>query len=172
MRNADTRTMRVLRVRSRDCRMRRVPLILALSATAVACDPAKFASFAVAPLPVPAMDSAQRAVFASTARVAASHGLEPVAPRVSDSGNPSGWSHCFTRSTVFLCGRTRDGEVHFQLRQSLTRRFTPWADSLRRDLLGSLRSEFGAERVWECTGRPERGPGRAGCAPPTPPDGR
>jgi hypothetical protein len=145
-------------------------LLAALALCCVACafDPSTYASFAVAPRATAGGDSLAQAVFATVGRIGARHGLQTVDPRGADNQNDEGWQQCFTRPSLFLCGKVKDREVQFELRQVLTPRFSPDADSLRRELLDSLRAQFGADRVRECKWQVERDQRRSGCAPRTP----
>jgi hypothetical protein len=146
----------------------RAPLALALCCVVGACDPSTYASFAVAPCGTAGGDSLVQAVFATVARIGARRGLQTVEPGGADNRNDEGWQQCLTRPSLFLCGKVKDGEVQFELRQVLTPRFSPAADSLRRELLDSLRAQFGADRVRECKWQVERDQRRSGCAPRAP----
>jgi hypothetical protein len=64
-----------------------------------------------------------------------------------------------------LCGKVLDGEIQFKVYQSKSAQFTPWADSLRRELLDSLRVQFGPERVRECEWHAASVASRSGCPP-------
>jgi len=143
----------------------RVLLGLGVCCVAAGCDPVKYASFAVAPDPTVGVDSAGQAAFAVAARVATRRGLTRFDPTGPDGRNAEGWKQCFTRSSLFLCGKVKDREVQFRFYQVRTFEFTPTADSLRRELLDSLRVEFGQQRVRECRWEAARDPRRSGCVP-------
>ena len=55
---------------------------------------------------------------------------------------------CFARETLIACGRTTSGRVEFYFRQD--QGFKPWADSVRQEVVDSLRNAFGAAAVQEC----------------------
>jgi hypothetical protein len=67
---------------------------------------------------------------------------------------------------LFLCAKVKDREVQFELRQRFTSRFSLSGESLRRELLDSLRARFGEERVRECKWRVERDRQQSGCPAP------
>jgi len=103
-------------------------------------------------------------VFALVTRIAYRLGLrEEDRPRLQRCG---GIRECFgqeyDRHRLLLCGKGKDGEVHFVLDETLTSEFSNHADSVRA-LLDSLRGRYGAAAVRELKWRYERGVQRSGC---------
>ena len=70
------------------------------------------------------------------------------------------------------CGKVKDREIQFRLFETMARQYTPRADSLRRELLDSLRARFGERSVRECTWQHEHDLKRSGCAASSQGDGR
>jgi hypothetical protein len=118
-------------------------LVILTAATTCADD----AAIAVAPGPAANVESASDRAFAATGAVAGRHRLEPF---VASNQAEERWRQCFIRETFILCGKVNAPEVQFYMYQSRTTRFTPWADSVRREMLDTLRTEFGESRVREC----------------------
>ena len=140
----------------------RVLLVLCLSS--VACDPAKYAAIQVAPQSTQG-DSAARAALALVARIAERHGLA-VYPTLDAKGhNPQGWAECFAKPYLFLCAKLRGREAQLELVEHKTAGFTTAGNSLRRELMDSLRAHFGPQRVRECKWRAASDPTQAGCPP-------
>ena len=118
------------------------------------------------------IDSASQAAFELAARVSARRGL---ASSASPDPRDTTWTRCFTRhdlreatghrSDVHLCGKVRGREILFLLRQVMSSDFTPQVDSLRVELLDSLRVRFGEQEVRECEWDNEYDPRRSGCRP-------
>ena len=135
--------------RLKDIRVR-VPFALGACVLVMACDTAKYASFAVlAPAPVTA-DSIRDNVFATVERLARRRGLEPAGVTDAAGQNPDGWEHCFAKPYLFLCGKVDGPRFQFELRQFLQGySLRPANDSLRREVMDSLRSQFGVEIVVE-----------------------
>jgi hypothetical protein len=115
-----------------------------LAATLSTCDPVKKASFGVTPGTAGGRDSSAEAAFGTIARVAGRYGLREVDPADAAGKNEQGWLRCFTVDTVFVCAKRRGPEVQVEMRQRLAGRFSPWADSLRRELVDSLRAPVGS----------------------------
>ena len=136
-------------------------MALMLGDTATSC--LASAAIAVMPASTVSTDSAAPTAFALAARVAARRGLTPF--RAPDQDEEA-WNACFTRETFFLCGKMYGREIQFEMYQARTPRFTPWADSVRVELLDSLRTRFGAPGVRECEWRISHAPPGSGCAPP------
>ena len=123
----------------------RILMVLSVAFLSTACDPAKYVKFSVAPPAAVASDSGVRAeTFALVTRIGVRNGLRAVAP---SGRNDQGWDTCLTRETLFLCGKASGPEIHFEMRQALSARLTPWADSLRREIVDSLRNKFGSGAV-------------------------
>jgi hypothetical protein len=144
--------------RRKDCMVRSLMLCLCLLMT-VACDPVRNAGIAVSARPGIAVDSSQSAGFARDAfalaeRVARRRGLELANPN-------NQWNMCAAKRDLWplfqFCGRVNDGEPQFLLSQMGKLRFTPSTDSLRRELLDSLRDRFPRDSVRECEWVAERG---------------
>jgi hypothetical protein len=115
-----------------------------------ACDPAHFAYFAISPHPNEGSDSGLAAVFSLVERIARRHGLS--AQRPIDP--VEGWRACFGAHSVTICGKTLDNEAQFTLSEwSGFGGFHAATDSLRREMLDSLRAAFGTAAVRECRWR-------------------
>jgi hypothetical protein len=106
----------------------------------------------VAPRPVVRSDKAARAAFATSAmalleQIARADSLEPVVPQ----DQLSEWTTCFQhREPGFrVCGRMEDSVMRIQFAQK--GRFYGQGDAVRREVIESLRSAFGKNRVRECT---------------------
>jgi hypothetical protein len=139
---------------------------LVLVCTATSC--VTTAALAVAPGPEAPADSTVETVLAVADTVARRRGLAP---------HPQGdqWRRCWARydlreptghrSDLFLCGKVREREVQFQLRQVMTTELSWQADSLRRELLDSLRVRYGGLAVRECEWQNEPDPRSSGCPP-------
>lgn len=124
--------------------------IILLAFLVTGCDPRATAGIAVRPPVAMATDSAARAAFAIAGRIAGRYGFEADDP--TSHANPEGWQQCYTRPGNFLCGKTRGRDVFVLLSQYPTFRLTSRVEALRRELLDSLRNQFGAERVRVCRG--------------------
>ena len=147
------------------------PIALIVVCTATSC--VTSTAIVVVPSPSASIDSAARAAYELAGRVAARRGLAP-----SESPYPTDttWARCFVKddlidpekfkTDVILCGKVRDREIQFQLQQVMSSSLTPRVDSLRRELLDSLRVQFGEGSVRECERHNERDPRKAGCRPP------
>lgn len=86
-------------------------------------------------------------MFALVARLSERSGLTTADPRDANGRNAEQWRACWGRETVRLCGKTSGSNVTFEMRQALATRFSPWAESLRRELVDSLRADYGAASV-------------------------
>ena len=134
-------------------------MLLPVLLLASACDPAKAAYFAVAPQPSPG-DSSTTDAFALVERIVERHGLTPSQIRDGEQY----WRFCLGVRTLSICGKTIDGEAQFQMIERGYWR--PRSDSLRRELLDSLRPRFGTAAVRECRRwQAGRELGRDGCPP-------
>ena len=131
--------------------------ILVMLAPSVGTSCTAFGALALAPSPAVPTDRIARASFPIVARLAGRYGLA--------GAHGQAWPECFSRETFHLCGKIKDGEVQLRMYQAMTPHFTPWADSLRRELLDSLRLEVGVSAVRECQWRLERDDARSGCPP-------
>ena len=138
----------------------RTRIVAGLCMAVVACDPIGFAAIQVAPTPGTNADSTAQHAFASVARITARRGLQPFDVARQDY---KGWTECFNRSTLFICGKLRSGEAPFQLRQA--HRLGMEALNIKRELLDSLRGQFGTVRVGECKWVDEQSPDLTGCVP-------
>jgi hypothetical protein len=137
---------------------------LAVLCTATVCSTGT--SIVVAPPPAVTLDSADRAALALTARVTARRGLKRHDLHdLGGEGRPAREVPCFARDTFFVCESVDGPEVELSIGQTMTTGFAPWADSVRAELLDSLRAEFGASRVRECKEQRRR----RGCPSPAPP---
>jgi hypothetical protein len=138
----------------------RALLALGLCCAVVGCDPAQSGAIALAPHPAIRVDSARHAAFGLVARVAKRRGLEAFDPKDREEED---WIECLGKSSLILCGKVNDGEVQFRMWERI--RFSPQADSLRHELLDSLRAQFGRPWVRECEWRIAHAPRRSGCPP-------
>ena len=111
-----------------------------------ACDTVGSAAIALAPRPDAGADTTRAAALALVSRVAQRRGLEPIPPRNLNTG--LGFAYCLTRRGLFLCGKVHAEEAQFLMYQ--LGYLTAASDSVRREILDSLRSQFGASRVREC----------------------
>jgi hypothetical protein len=138
----------------------RITLVAGLCAVVIACDPIGFGAIQVAPAPTANADSTAQHAFAAVARITARRGMQPFDVALQDY---KGWTECFNRSTLFICGKLRSGEAQFQLWQS--HRLGKEALNIKLELLDSLRSQFGTVRVGECKWVDEQSPDLTGCVP-------
>lgn len=77
------------------------------------------------------------------------------------------WHQCFSHVSLFLCDKLYKAEVQLWIYEGAMH-FHPPADSLRQELLDSLRAHVGTSHVRECEWRTsESGPG-SGCKPMAP----
>jgi hypothetical protein len=102
-------------------------------------------AIAVAPQPTAVADSSRQHALALTTRLATGRGFEPFVP--GDKAE-QGWTDCFTRSQFYFCDKVKEQEIQFLMWQYV--RFSPEAESFRRELMDSLRATFGASSVREC----------------------
>jgi hypothetical protein len=117
-------------------------------------------------------DSAAQVAFAVTAGLAARHQLRE---DTSAYRRDAGWTRCYatpersSRERFFiahLCERVAGRGLQFLLIQN-GKGFTPLTDSLRHELIDSLRVRFGEGAVRECPQVDVRGDPPPGCLPPT-----
>jgi len=141
-------------------RTRSIALASLLLGTCLATTCTVTDAVALAPSPAMPSDSISRFSFALVERLAARHGLTAWRPSNSST---KGWPECFSRETFHLCGKLKDGEVHWRMYQARTTRFTLWADSIRRELRDSLGAKFGVGGVRDCQWRLERDDAKSGC---------
>ena len=141
--------------------------LLAVWLVASACDPAGGAYFGVALPQRPQGDSSTAEAFALVERIVERHGLTPW-PMTDRAKN---WRTCLGLQTLHICGKTIDGEAQFRM---IDRGYwKPNSESLRRELLDSLRARFGTAAVRECR-RWQAGSdaSRDGCPPLRTTDGK
>lgn len=136
---------------------------LAFVSTATTCSTLK--AIAVAPAAEASLDSAGRVAIALVERVTARRGLKPHDPGEAFRAGREGVI-CFASRGLIVCGNVKTPEVQFSLTEVGSIGFTPWADSVHREVMDSLRVEFGASRVREC----EWEAPRRGCPPLAPRD--
>ena len=118
--------------------------VLSAVSTATTCSATQ--GIAVAIGPAFTLDSAASAGFSVTERIAVRHGMAS-----SDSLAPN--NRCFFRNSFSLCGKVKDRELQFRMIQSGTTQIWGFADTVRTELLDSLRSEFGIAQVRQCEWR-------------------
>ena len=111
-----------------------------------ACDRVRFATVTLSPAPSASIDSvrlpepdAQRA-FALASRLATRHGLDPHVPTHSES---SSRSSCFLRASLLFCMKSSPALVEFRLSEMGAQ----YGEPLRRELVDSLRSQFGESSI-------------------------
>ena|SRR5947209_5830207 len=137
-------------------------LVLLVVCTATSCT----RTTGIAVRPSVSLDSGSLAdtAFALVARLSKQHELTPyTVAGLSEEGLNTCYSRSYDDKQLLLCGKTKDGEVQFMLREYMTSQFTPHADSLRNALLDSLRAHFGEQSARECKWRFERNPKQSGC---------
>lgn len=141
--------------------MKRICLIL-VCLFAAGCDPVQSTGIAIAPAPMGGPDSA--VAFTLASRIAQRHGLTEIG-YTSAADQAQGWHQCFgiPQSNFSLCGKTVDGEVQFRAFEGLKFRFNPVADTVRRELIDSLRGTFGTKMVRECAWEVAVNPRLSGC---------
>jgi len=120
----------------------RLLAILALLVVSTATSCSAFATYVLTPPANASVDSVSRDAFGVVARVAAARDL-----RVFEAKGE--YAKCFVRQSFFLCEKLAGSVIEFQIRQGGTAYFTPWADSLRSELVDSLRGRFGPFAVLE-----------------------
>jgi hypothetical protein len=102
--------------------------------------------------------------FAIAARVSQQYGLVARSPK---EPTLKALSMCYEQDyqgrEILLCGKTKNSEVHFMLRETMTAQLTPHADSLRKALVDSLRARFGALSARECKWEYQRDESQSGC---------
>ena len=139
----------------------KLALVLGVCWLALACDPARQIGIAVEPRPVMLTDSVRQAAYAVAGRVSAQHGLAPF------DSKETYWHQCFLNGNLRICGKPSERGVEFYLFEGLAPRWSPRADSVRRELLASLRAQFGDRWVRECAWVQPRDPRQAACTPAT-----
>ena len=151
--------------------MRMLALVaLVLVSTATSC----ITSTGIAISPIPALDSSSvvERTFALVQRVGVRRGMQPY---TAPDEREEGWMRCFAQELtqnrkLQLCGKLKDHQVHLRLSEIMASRFSPHADSVRAELLDSLRAEFGAPALRECEWRYEYDSRRSGCSLSAQPD--
>ena len=142
----------------------RFVMILALIAVCSATSCIKTTGIAVRPSVVVDSSTLADSAYAVVGRVGRQYGLVQRSPAELGLND---LSVCYKRDyenrDVVLCGKTKRGEVHFMLDESMTSRFTPPVDSLRRALLDALRSKFGEQSTRECKWEFQRDAAQSGC---------
>lgn len=138
-------------------RFKLIWLALALCGIVMGCDPAKHMAIAVTPAPSADPNATGQRVLALVTRIAQRHALEPF------EWKEVAFERCFSKRGFYMCGKQYQSETHLRLWQVKTFGFSPPADSLRRELLDSLRSTFGAQQVRECKWRTAPDPRQSGC---------
>lgn len=134
-------------------------------ALAATCTPNRDIGIAVSPRNTANANTMQAAAFDLGARIARRFGLTE---RNVEQVKLLRAHECFSRSSptaLTLCVKPLDGEAQFWLHEFVRESFTPTADSLRRQLLDSLRAQFGHDRVRECSWEFPSDRNRSGCLP-------
>ena len=144
--------------------------LAALSVASMATSCVTTTAIAVNLGPDSVTDSVAADVSALVERIVARHGF---------GAEPGGAGHnrCWARRRVresqgrqtdlYLCESRRAPELQFQLDQVMTTRLTPIGETIRRELLDSLRVRYGASAVRECRWTYDRDRARSGCPPLT-----
>src|SRR5262245_8120766 len=132
-----------------EIRLARFVTLAVFSAVSTATTCSQTQGIAVAIGPEFSLDSAASAGFSVTERIAVRHGMSAMAS--TDSLATS--NRCFFRRSFSLCGKVKGRELQFRMIQSGTTRIVGFADTVRIELLDSLRSEFGIAQVRQCEWR-------------------
>lgn len=140
--------------------MTRLLAFVFLVTAATACDPSQIRAIQVAPRTAQAPDSDAAGALALVERIATRHGLTVVRLARRDD---YGWSSCFARSALVVCGKVRAAEAQVQIREAP--RLSPAGLRLRSEMLDSLRARFDASRVRECRWTDKRDLRDSGCPP-------
>ena len=132
--------------------MRRlIPLLLCCFTAG--CDPAPIFNMALAPQPALPSSVVRDSAFDLAARVARQHGLV-----AAQDDNTPGLYECHWRDHLSLCVKSIDTYVAFRMVEPMRPRWSAYADSVRRELVDSLRARYGADAVRNCrirlTGKP------------------
>ncbi len=136
--------------------MKPIAGLIALLAICLATTCSTSTAIAITPATAEPLETVADSIFATVAQTVSSRGLKPY-QRVEQKG----FKACFAKENLFLCGKVNDPEIHLLLYQTGTTRFSPWADSLRHELVDNLRRQFGESRVRECKWQTKRD----GCPP-------
>jgi hypothetical protein len=139
---------------------------IVLVSSATTCS--TIATIAVAPAPGASLDSTARIAFALVERVTARRGLKPHDPGEA-AVRASRELTCFANRSLLVCGEVNAPDIQVSISQVRRIGFTPGADSVRTELLDSLRVEFGASQVREC--KWEKWQTRLSCPPLAQPPG-
>jgi hypothetical protein len=115
-----------------------------LGTTATTCMARR--ALAIAPDPVLGSQGTRDSALAVMTRLARRHDAEDLEPEFQRDEH---WIRCFARGTLVLCAKECKEETQLRVYQARTTRFTPWADSMYREMLDSLRRSFGEARVRE-----------------------
>ena len=112
------------------------------------CDPMIGSGISVGPTPAAGAVARERNVLGTVASVARRNGMsrEDNIEHVEDEG----WLECYGRGGVRLCAKAGGATTQLLLTDFPSFRFPHWADSLRRELLDSLRARFDSQSVREC----------------------
>jgi hypothetical protein len=145
--------------------MMRIVALMTLVCVCTATSCAKITGIAIAPSPTSDSAGVADKAFRLLERVTGRRGMQAY---VDPYQGQDAWIKCFAQSLehgrkFVLCGKLKDHELQLRLFEDETVSFTPRADSMRRELLDSLRAEFGEQAVRECVWRIDRDPQRSGC---------
>jgi len=99
------------------------------------------------------LESERDSAFALVGRILTGRGFSPWVPTLEDRPESR---YCFNKGDVILCGETTQREIHFALTEMMASSLSVGADSLRRELVDSVRVRFGAPQVRECRRRDEK----------------
>lgn len=115
------------------------------------CDPMHYAYFAVSPRPQGAADTEINGAFTIVERIAARHGFSTWEPTDGEQK----WRSCVGVKSTRICGKVVGNEAQFMMSQwgGPPRGFGAVTDSLRQEILDSLRTNFGQRAVRECRWR-------------------
>lgn len=117
-------------------------LAIGLSWVATACDPIRQAGIALSPTPESTADSLTGEGLALVSRIVTQHGLRSIGPLEE-------FDECFRQRNLTVCSRitARELQVRFVAGGF---KWSPLANTVRRDLEDALKSRFGAAYVREC----------------------
>ena len=146
--------------------MRRIVLLGSLVIVCLATSCVATTAIAVTLAPSAPADSVARDVLKVVEGVVMRFGLQPDPGNtalyrcwgVRDVEEPQG-----RRTNLLVCGKPHLGELQLRLDQAMTQGLTARGDSLRRELLASLRASYGPDAVRECKWKNDRKPERSGC---------
>jgi len=107
---------------------------------------------AITPRPGARLETERDTAFAIVERILAKRAFGPWVPVEEEQRTSS----CFMKDHIVVCGEMTTTEVHFALTESFANSLSLAADTLRRELLDSLRVTFGSQQVKGCERRDDK----------------